>query len=163
MLQKFWNCFKDNPNLAELSFVWYILKSKASIGATTSRLLQDCDPMLPTKIIFLLTRITLFCHASSDTIYSKDKNFGFYNSFPTFLQLLTTSAVCKKIYKQKGKKNTFCVIWKPIVVFHSFLHYKTHFSFDGSRSFHVPAKLPQLSLIISSKFCPSKKKILWLW
>ena len=105
------NCelFQDVPNLAELPFVRYALQSKVPMSATTSRLLQDCDPMLPTRIIFLLTRITfktfqakrkdaslcfwscfwfchtLFCHASSDTIYSKDKNFGFYNSFPTFL------------------------------------------------------------------------------
>ena len=34
------------------------LKSKAPISATTSRLLQDCNPMLPTKI-FLLTRMIL--------------------------------------------------------------------------------------------------------
>ena len=27
---------------------------------------------------------TLFCHASSDTICSKDKNIESYNSFPTF-------------------------------------------------------------------------------
>ena len=34
------------------------LKSKAPISDTTSRLLQDCNPMLPTKI-FLLTRMIL--------------------------------------------------------------------------------------------------------
>ena len=69
------------------------------MSVTTSRLLQDCDPMLPTQILLLTKKDaslcfwscfwfshtwscfwfshTLFCHASSDIFYSKDKNFGF--------------------------------------------------------------------------------------
>ena len=78
------------------------LKSKAPISATTSRLLQDCNPMLPTKI-FLLTRMilvtfqdascfwsshALFCHAS-DTICSKDKNhYAFGHAFGQAIRCL---------------------------------------------------------------------------
>ena len=69
----------------------YIYKS-----TTTSRMFQysKCDPMLTTKIL-LLTRVILktfqkkkgdssLCHASPDIFCFKDKNFEFYNSFPTF-------------------------------------------------------------------------------
>ena len=111
MLQKNCELFQDIPNLAELPFVRYALQSKVPMSATTSRLLQysKCNPMLMPKIL-LLTRVgslskkkredssclpfvifsmlwswfSTLCHASSNTIYSKDKNFGFYNSFPTF-------------------------------------------------------------------------------
>ena len=98
--------------LAELPFVRYALQSKVLMSTTTSRLFQysKCDPMLMPKIL-LLTRIILktfkkkredssclpfvifsmlwswftsLCHASFDTICSKDKNFEFHNSFPTF-------------------------------------------------------------------------------
>ena len=40
---------------------------------------------LPFVIFSMLwSWFSTLCHASSDTIYSKDKNFKFYNSFPTF-------------------------------------------------------------------------------
>ena len=64
------NCelFQDIPNLAELSYVHYVLRSKVPISATTSRLLQysKYDPMLMPKIL-LLTRVLWFfmpnfCH-----------------------------------------------------------------------------------------------------
>ena len=68
------------------------LKSKAPISATTSRLLQDCNPMLPTKI-FLLTSMILvtfqakMLHAFGLAILcfaicSKDKNhYAFGHAF----------------------------------------------------------------------------------
>ena len=80
------------------------------MSTTTSRLFQysKCDPMLMTKDIasdkghfevfpkekgrfFIMPCLTLIwsCfvtlfHASPDIICTKDKNFEFYNSFPTF-------------------------------------------------------------------------------
>ena len=84
------------------------------MSTTTSRLFQylKSNPMLMTKIL-LLTKVILksfqkkrkilryaipyfghtfliwscfvtLCHASPDIICTKDKNFEFYNSFPTF-------------------------------------------------------------------------------
>ena len=100
--------------LVELPFVRYALQSKASISTTTSRLLQDCDPILPTKNM-LLTRIILktlrkrkmlhyafghafdlvmlliqscfvpFGHASPDIFCSKDKNFEVLQLIPHVL------------------------------------------------------------------------------
>ena len=57
------NCelIQDIPNLAELPYVHYVLRSKVAISATTtSRLLQysKYDPMLMPKIL-LLTRVIL--------------------------------------------------------------------------------------------------------
>ena len=56
------NCelFQHIPNLAELPYVRYVLRSKVSMSATTSRLLQysKYDPMLMPKIL-LLTRVIL--------------------------------------------------------------------------------------------------------
>ena len=95
-----------------LPFVCYALQSKIPMSAITSRMLQysKCNPILMPNIL-LLTRVrslskkknggfsmttpfvifpmlwswfSTLCHAYSDTICYKDKNFGFYNSFPTF-------------------------------------------------------------------------------
>ena len=95
-----------------LSFVRFALQSKVPMSAITSSMLQNskCNPILMPDIL-LLTRVgslskkkkggfsmtttfvifpmlwswfSTLCHAYSDTICYKDKNFGFYNSFPTF-------------------------------------------------------------------------------
>ena len=53
----------------------HLFKSKASISATTSRLLQDCNPMLPTKI-FLLTRMILMTFQAKMLHYAFGHAFG---------------------------------------------------------------------------------------
>ena len=112
VLLKNWNCFKisriwRNSHLFDMhfsqKFQWVLLLQDCFN-------IKKCDPMLMPKIL-LLTKIILktfkkkkedssclpfvifsmlwswftsLCHASSDTICSKDKNFEFYNWFPTF-------------------------------------------------------------------------------
>ena len=95
-----------------LSFVRFALQSKVPMNAITSSMLQNSkcnlilmlDILLLTKVgslskkkkggfsmttsfvIFLMlwSWFSTLCHTYSDTLCYKNKNFGFYNSFPTF-------------------------------------------------------------------------------
>ena len=112
MLQKIVNCFKTswiwrNSHLSVMhfgqKFQWVLLLQGCfniqnvipcscwrscfwqGLFWSLSKKKREDSSCLPFVIFSMLwSWFSILCHASSDTICSKDKNFEFYNSFPTF-------------------------------------------------------------------------------
>ena len=112
VLLKNWNCFKisriwRNSYLSVMhfgqKFKWVLLLQGCfniqnvipcscrrycfwqGLFWSLSKKKKEDSSCLPFVIFFMLwSWFSTLCHASSDTICSKDKNFEFYNSFPTF-------------------------------------------------------------------------------
>ena len=112
MLQKIVNCFKTsriwrNSHLSVMyfsqKFQWVLLLQGffniqnmipcscrrscfwQGLFWSLSKKKREDSSCLPFVIFFMLwSWFSTLCHASSDTICSKDNNFEFYNSFPTF-------------------------------------------------------------------------------
>ena len=110
VLLKNWNCFKifwRNSHLSDMhfsqKFQWVLLPQdcfniqnaipcsfrrycfwQGSFWSLSKRKKEDSS-CLPFVIFSMLwSWFTTLYHASSDILYTKDKNFEFYNSFPTF-------------------------------------------------------------------------------